>query len=353
MFKWLLSLCLILVLGVPTIASADLLVHYKFDETADSLAVDASGNGFDGMISGGATWVEGYMDGALQFTGENYVTLPSADFELYSDVGSVTFWINADVPTGIYTMFWGGDNTTGTGFGPENEMHVHLESAVTDIWQGGELSFYVIADPSVHLFSDPAKGVDPAVPPVSPILLGDLEWHHVAATWYAGGMMKLYIDGEMVVEAEFESTGYDLTYIYIGQMAAGNRRYIGLLDDFRLYSNALTDEEVLAIALNQTAVSNSTTSPHDFMLKQNYPNPFNPTTTISYQLEKNSDVLLTIYNQAGQKVRTLVQDTQGAGFQSIAWDGRDDAGLPLSSGIYLYRLQADDRVQTKKMMLLK
>ncbi len=353
MSKKLQTLC-VLCLALVTVASANLLVHYTFDETSGAVATDASGNGYDGTINGTTTWVAGYVDGALEFTGDSNVEIPAASMELYSDVGSVAFWMKADVPTSIYTMFWGGDNTTGTGFGPENEMHVHLESAVTDIWAGGELSFFAIAEPSVHLFSDPAKGTNPATPPASPILMGDLEWHHVAAVWSDGdSKMRLYIDGEIVTEADYVSTGYPLNVMFLGQMGSGNRKFIGSLDDVRIYSNALTDQEVLDIAVNPSVVNSSQTNPRDFTLHQNYPNPFNPTTTISYHVEKNSDVMLAIYNQNGQKICTLVQESQGFGFHSVHWDGRDDVGQQQSSGVYLYRLRVNDQVQTRKLMLIK
>ncbi|MFC1570091.1 T9SS type A sorting domain-containing protein [bacterium] len=117
-------------------------------------------------------------------------------------------------------------------------------------------------------------------------------------------------------------------------------------DPFIIHGDFGPDETI-------TAVDHSHVSPDQFELNQNYPNPFNPTTTISYQLAKNSDVLLTIYSQTGQKVRTLVQEKQGSGFQLIHWDGCDDAGQRLSSGIYLYHLQVDNQVQTRKLMLMK
>ncbi|MBN1480866.1 T9SS C-terminal target domain-containing protein [candidate division KSB1 bacterium] len=347
--------CFILVMSLATVASADLLVHYKLDEMSGTVATDASGNGFDGTINGNTNWVAGTVGGALEFTGDCNVTLPADAMGLYADMGSVAFWMNADVPSGIYTMFWAGDNTTGGGFGQENEMHVHIESAVADIWIGGELSFFAIADPNVHLFSDPSKGTNPATPPVDPRLVTDLEWHHVAATWSAGSTMALYLDGEFIVEAEYESTGYPLNNIFLGQMGGGTRTYVGKLDDVRIYSNALTEQEVFNLFENPDShvKDSSVAQPQEFVLYHNYPNPFNPTTTISYQLAKNSDVLLTIYNQAGQKVCTLVQEKQGPGFHSIHWDGRDDAGQHTSSGIYLCRLQVDNKVQTKKLMLMK
>ena len=93
--------------------------------------------------------------------------------------------------------------------------------------------------------------------------------------------------------------------------------------------------------------------PQEFVLYQNYPNPFNPTTTIRYDLAATSQVRLVIYNFLGQTVRTLLDETQGPGFKSINWDARDNAGRRVASGIYIYRMQADNFVQTKKMLLLR
>jgi len=94
--------------------------------------------------------------------------------------------------------------------------------------------------------------------------------------------------------------------------------------------------------------------PSRFTLEQNYPNPFNPSTTIAYHLSKSSTVELTVYNLAGQKIRTLVSDKrQNAGNYSVQWDGRNDAGRAVVSGLYVYRLKSDSRVQSRKMLLLK
>jgi hypothetical protein len=94
-------------------------------------------------------------------------------------------------------------------------------------------------------------------------------------------------------------------------------------------------------------------APQTFTLFQNQPNPFNPETKISYFLPKACQVRLTIYNLLGQYVRTLFDGHQEAGIQTLIWDGRDNEGVSLSSGIYFYRLQADNFIQTNKMTLLK
>ena len=95
------------------------------------------------------------------------------------------------------------------------------------------------------------------------------------------------------------------------------------------------------------------TSPNQFALSQNYPNPFNPTCEISYALPTDCQVTLIIYNLIGQKVRVLVDEYQDAGHKSVRWDGTDDQGREVTSGVYFYRIQAADFEDTKKMILVK
>ncbi|UCE24090.1 MAG: T9SS type A sorting domain-containing protein [Candidatus Zixiibacteriota bacterium] len=92
---------------------------------------------------------------------------------------------------------------------------------------------------------------------------------------------------------------------------------------------------------------------HQFTLSNNYPNPFNPTTTIMYSLARKAHVELSIYNLLGQKVTTLVDETMPAGNHSAIWNGADDSGNRVASGVYLYQLRAGDYVESKKMILLK
>jgi hypothetical protein len=93
--------------------------------------------------------------------------------------------------------------------------------------------------------------------------------------------------------------------------------------------------------------------PYRFELSQNYPNPFNPVTTIEYNLPRRSHVTIEIYNILGQKVRTLIDREESAGSYAITWDGRTNIGQQAATGVYLYRLQAGDHIETKKMLLLK
>mgnify|MGYP000020537131 FL=1 len=90
-----------------------------------------------------------------------------------------------------------------------------------------------------------------------------------------------------------------------------------------------------------------------YKLMQNYPNPFNPITTLRYDLPEQVNVNIIIYDMLGRQVRTLINQTQDAGYKSIIWNATDDYGKPVSAGIYLYTIKAGDYSQTKKMVLLK
>ncbi len=91
---------------------------------------------------------------------------------------------------------------------------------------------------------------------------------------------------------------------------------------------------------------------HD-RLEQNYPNPFNPTTKLAYSIESSSIVNLTIYDVAGRRVRELVNESQERGAYQVVWDGANDTGATVSSGVYFYKLVAGSFTDTKKMTILK
>lgn len=93
--------------------------------------------------------------------------------------------------------------------------------------------------------------------------------------------------------------------------------------------------------------------PAEFKLSNNYPNPFNPTTTINYQLPEANQVVITIYNILGKRVRTLVSKKMEAGYYKAKWNGKNESGRTLSSGTYFYHIQAGKHSATKKMLLMK
>jgi len=103
----------------------------------------------------------------------------------------------------------------------------------------------------------------------------------------------------------------------------------------------------------RSAGSSPTVVPTRYALNQNYPNPFNAGTAIAFDLPMAGDVTLAIYNVLGQSVRTFSEEGMEAGQHTIQWDGSDNNGNAAASGIYFYRIQANDFVATKKMTLLK
>lgn len=100
-------------------------------------------------------------------------------------------------------------------------------------------------------------------------------------------------------------------------------------------------------------VDESGATPAVFALWQNYPNPFNARTVIAYQLPQSAEVELVVYNIMGQKVKTLVRETQEAGTYRVEWDGTDASGRAAGSGVYLYRLRAGDFLRVRRIALMK
>jgi hypothetical protein len=88
-------------------------------------------------------------------------------------------------------------------------------------------------------------------------------------------------------------------------------------------------------------------------LEQNYPNPFNPQTTIAYSLKERGRVKIDVYNVNGELVKTLLDENRDAGADKVTWNGTNNANQPVSSGVYFYKLVANNFAQTKKMVLLK
>jgi FlgD Ig-like domain len=111
--------------------------------------------------------------------------------------------------------------------------------------------------------------------------------------------------------------------------------------------------EWIAAGMPTSVAESNPGTPNTFELAQNYPNPFNPETKIVYKLSKTAKVSLDIYNALGQKVRTLVQANQPAGSYDVTWNGHNDLGVSVPTGVYFYRLRAGAETMMKKMVLLK
>ena len=112
-------------------------------------------------------------------------------------------------------------------------------------------------------------------------------------------------------------------------------------------------KSVTAIFKLMVGIDNDSALPKVFDISPNYPNPFNPSTNFNFQVPKVSVVSLVVYNILGQKVRTLANQSFEPGFYKIAWDGRNDLGNSVATGIYIYRFEAENFVKIQKMILMK
>ena len=341
-FTKLLLTCLTLVLGVAVFAQqAQLMVHYKFDDAVGTIAADATGNGYDGTIVGTTNWVEGTLGGALEFTGDSGVVIPTpilltASDTMTSHMGAVSFWMKCDVPTSIYTIWWAGDNTTGGGFGPENDIHLESQG---DYWAGGELSFWAQADPSVHIFSDAAKGTSAATAPVNPTLLGDNAWHHVAAN-FGNNLMQIYADGLKLMEAAYNPTDYPLTHMYLGMMANRGRTYVGAMDDFRLYSAPLNEVEISDLYYKVTKVDDPAANVTQLVA---YPTPAVTNLNVRFFTDTPAKATVTLTSITGQVMRT-VELNAVAGNNYVTFDPSQ-----YSKGVYFVNLEMNGQVSHTKV----
>lgn len=150
--------------------------------------------------------------------------------------------------------------------------------------------------------------------------------------------------------AEFINFDFSVNVFGIVQSAltksivVNNERPIGMAIDVK-------NPNVQIIKDSDRAIINPL--PLTFVMEQNYPNPFNPETTIRYQLPQPSKVHLSIFNLIGQEIRTLVDAVKTAGYHSVAWDGRDNANVNVGSGTFIYRMQAGQLMEVKKLILIR
>lgn len=121
-------------------------------------------------------------------------------------------------------------------------------------------------------------------------------------------------------------------------------------DSFVVRADAIILEEAYPNGVNDDL---GTMLPKEYSLSQNYPNPFNPTTNINFALPNDSKVDLRVYDILGREVAVLMTGDMRPGSYTVTWNGRNGFNQPVATGIYIYRLRANNFVQTKKMMMLK
>ena len=152
------------------------------------------------------------------------------------------------------------------------------------------------------------------------------------------------------ISVEDSQSGYKIFLTGFGfeGIVSGNNR---LEEPISLLANVL-----IWFGLDITIVGTKDEKPAvatEFSLEQNYPNPFNPSTTIAFSLTEDADVTLIVYSILGNRVATVYSGRAGLGRHEFEWNGKNDSGIAVASGIYLYRLEVGVKSLTRKMLLLK
>ncbi|MBI4429247.1 MAG: T9SS type A sorting domain-containing protein [Ignavibacteriales bacterium] len=192
-------------------------------------------------------------------------------------------------------------------------------------------------------------------PPPAPILFTPADSatniaRNVALRWYRATLATSY-QLQLSIVSDFTTTLRDsaglLDSLFVPANLLANTTYFWRV-------NAANEAGTSAYSLTRrfttgtsTSVSTTDATPYEFRLLQNYPNPFNPSTTIEYQVPNQTHVVLSVYNVLGELLNTIVDREQEAGSYRVTWQPN------LPTGIYLYRMQAGDFVQVRKLVLVK
>jgi len=305
-----------------------LVGHYPFDGDA------RDGSGFEnhGVVAG-ATLTDDLLGGAgnaYVFDGvDDHIRIPTHPSLDFREAVSVNFWMKSTAALNreAFLLSHGSwQNRWKISITPEQRLRwtVKTETGVFDLDTG---------------------------------ILHPDSLYNVTVT-YDDGAARVYLNGRQVAEKSWTgalaTTSLDLTF---GQMLPGDTQYnfAGRLDDIRLYNVVLSEAEIELLYGRDTPVEDpdATVLPTATALYPNYPNPFQASTTLSYDLAHPGVVELLVFNLLGRRIRTLASGAETPGRKQIVWDGRDDNGHPVASGVYVVQLRAGDRRLYRKLLLLR
>ena len=308
-----------------------LVAHWKLDEEAGVLAMDATGS-IDGQLVQGPTWQPeaGRVGGALAFDGiDDYVDI-GAMHSIEGSALTLSFWFKAD------DFEYHDARFISKASGVQEEDHYWMVSTMNET----ALRFRLKAGGSTATLISPAD-----------MIFTDT-WHHVAAV-YDGSFMMLYRDGEEI--ARMPKSGVidrnEEVLATLGNQPPGaeDRPFDGFIDEFRVYNRALSSSAIAILSNEQTILSRDTPeAPAPFTISGNYPNPFFPNTEIQFELDRTAHVRLDVFDVTGRRVGTLVDGLINAGSHAIGFDA---SSLP--SGLYLYRLTGGLHTESRLMQVVR
>jgi glycerophosphoryl diester phosphodiesterase len=319
--------------------TSDFVAYYQLDSISinapDTLVYDLSSNANNGFVKNGTFVSSGYLGNTLEFDGvDDFVQFSnSPSFDINGNQVTVSVWTKLSyLPVDMPTPF-------GPLFDSETDRYVLYEDRGNN-----ELRFKVTT--SVSAERPGISGADLVID----------EWINVVGV-YDGATAKIYLNGLLKDTHNLTGTVGTGQVAMLGKSGtSGTPSYFkGSMDNVIVLNRALPEDEVLEL-FNNTKISASplvsVESENEivrrFELLQNYPNPFNPTTTIMFQLPVSAKVTIKVYDLLGSEIATLIDESKEAGYHSIVFNGNS-----LASGLYFFKIKAEDFVQTKKMMLIK
>lgn len=350
-------------------------VHYSSSDGLPETAVTGVYPGLDGILriktNGGFYALHGNVFSALNFPNEglggriirDLVAAP--DGTIWVVLESKDFWSEHPLPARLDGERWTilDPNPEGeNGYGMETYLSIGKDGSVwasiSGNWGGSVMHpgysgvQYQFIDSGWNRRFSVSGGVTSLVVESGNIVwVGATPFHSTDYGEYLGGGLYLYQG--MVTWFNASGEFYPLT----------SENSDCLLPDNKVSSLALGPDGALWVRtatgltrfgkVTATGVNQTNTLPYEFAIRGNFPNPFNPSTTIAYSLPAEGQAKLTIYSITGQKIRTLVSGRLSAGDHAVVWDGRDERGMTVSSGVYISRLESGKSVRTARMLLLK
>lgn len=332
---WLLSMLLIVLLTLSAFSqSQELLGHWGFNNDG----TDYSGNEHDAVLQGNADYSEEALGGShsLLLNGTSAYAAVGA-IEL-GDQFTICAWTFLEPGvSNIQTIIgnaMGGSTVDGFKLFINN-------------WETNNKRIIIeTADGSTRLDATSGENV-----------YEEGFWNHVAVTIdKIEGVAGIYYNGEDVTENAPIISGMQVSDpITIGSMTGPDWFWAGMIDDVRIYQGLLSPEDiadVLSSPETSVAIKTDKILPENYHLV-NHPNPFNASTTITFTLWQDENIRLDVFNMHGDIVRTLINQVYNAGAHSVRWDGADDSGFPVGSGLYYAKLTGNDHKAINKMLLVK
>ena len=225
------------------------------------------------------------------------------------------------------------------------------------LWVGGKDGVIMVYDtttpnepPTAFSLIAPADGATITDADLTAGGLFEVKW--TASSDPEGGVLSDYhfyaLLGAVV---DFDTVVTDTSNLFEPGPNGTYQWFVTVSDDV----GAITSSDTFTITFDLTivAVEENDGLPTRFAVHQNYPNPFNPATVLRYDMPQAGHVTINIYNILGKNVRTLLDENVAAGYQKAVWNGLDNEGRPVSSGIYFYQVKADTKMATKRMVLLR